>query len=366
MGERYVHATKVRSRRQPRLTTGALLIRAGDQADPENRRARLRRTRRTRPGRSPGPRRAGGTRGSPAAAPRGCRTIVGIRPGSSLTKRVTVTAWTAIQGASEHAAPTTAHAAATTGRGRGRPARDAGIALSRGLIARKALDIAGSEGFPALTTHRLARALDVTPRALYNHVRDRQDVVDAVAALMMQEIPVPHLDPAHWRDSLRAACREARDAYRRFPRALLIVLDETLTPAGVDPNRVVLAERMLGFFVDIGLSPSGGGRAGRVHHRHLRVRARRRLPVRPQRGRRPGRRGAAGPGTVARVAARRAGAPVAARRRPAAANERRRVRRPRRHAYRGDRLHGRGPALTGPDRHGSSPRRSSCSLCRTS
>ena len=165
-----------------------------------------------------------------------------------------MTAWTAIQGASEHAAPTTAHAAATTGRGRGRPARDAGIALSRGLIARKALDIAGSEGFPALTMHRLARALDVTPRALYNHVRDRQDVVDAVAALMMQEIPVPHLDPAHWRDSLRAAYREARDAYRRFPRALLIVLDETLTPAGVDPNRVVLAERMLGFFVDIGLS----------------------------------------------------------------------------------------------------------------
>ena len=102
--------------------------------------------------------------------------------------------------------------------------------------------------------HRLARDLDVTPRALYNHVRDRRDVVDAVAALMMQQIPVPHLDPADWRGSLRAAYREARDAYRRFPRALLIALDETLTPAGIDSRRVVLAESMLGFFVEIGLS----------------------------------------------------------------------------------------------------------------
>ena len=141
-----------------------------------------------------------------------------------------------------------------TGRGRGRPTRDAGAVLSRELIVRKALDIAGSEGFPALTMHRLARDLGVTPRALYNHVRDRQDVVDAVAALMMREIPVPHLDPAHWRDSLRAAYREARDAYRQFPRALLIALDETLTPAQVDPNRVILTENMLGFFVGIGLS----------------------------------------------------------------------------------------------------------------
>lgn len=141
-----------------------------------------------------------------------------------------------------------------TGRGRGRPARATGTSLNRTAIVRKALDIAGAEGFAALTMHRLARELDVTPRALYNHVHDRQEVVDGVAALMMQELPEPALDPDDWRSSLRETYRKAREAYRRFPRALLISLDETVTAGEVSPKRILLAEDMLRFFVDIGLS----------------------------------------------------------------------------------------------------------------
>lgn len=144
--------------------------------------------------------------------------------------------------------------AGASSRRRGRPSRSAGVALTRELIARRALEIAGDEGFSAVTMHRLARELGVSPRALYNHVEHRQDVIDAVGALMMQELPVPHLDPAHWRESLRDAYRDAREAYRKYPRALLLAMDETLTLTGVDPARIHLAEHMLRFFVDIGLS----------------------------------------------------------------------------------------------------------------
>jgi AcrR family transcriptional regulator len=141
-----------------------------------------------------------------------------------------------------------------TSRGRGRPALSTGAAVTRDEIVRRALELAGTEGFPALTMQRLARELGVTARALYNHVRSRQEVIDSVAALMMQELPAPKLDPGSWRDSLRLAYREAREAYRRYPRAILISLDETLTPGEVDPNRLLLAEHMLRFFVDIGLT----------------------------------------------------------------------------------------------------------------
>lgn len=128
------------------------------------------------------------------------------------------------------------------------------MALTREAIVRTALEVAGAEGFVALTMHRLARELEVTPRALYNHVRDRQEVVDDVAALMMRELPEPELDPTDWQTSLRAAYREARDAYRRYPRAILISLDETVTPGKVDPRRFLLAENMLRFFIDVGLT----------------------------------------------------------------------------------------------------------------
>lgn len=142
-----------------------------------------------------------------------------------------------------------------TSRGRGRPRRDAGGGLlSRDLIVERALDLAGTEGFAALTMHRLARELDVTPRALYNHVADRQEVIDLVAALMMRRLPEPELDGDDWRASLAHLYRGAREVYRSFPRATLIALDEHVTPTEIDRKRITLPERQLRFLVDVGLS----------------------------------------------------------------------------------------------------------------
>ncbi|KAB1642571.1 TetR/AcrR family transcriptional regulator [Gulosibacter chungangensis] len=139
-------------------------------------------------------------------------------------------------------------------RGRGRPRRSEGAVLTLEAILQRGLEIAGAEGFPALTMNRLARDFEVSPKALYNHVDSRQDVVDGVAALIMQSIPAPQLDATNWKDSLRTAYREGREAYRRFPRATLISLDETVTPGEIDPSRILLAEHTLQFFVDLGLT----------------------------------------------------------------------------------------------------------------
>lgn len=138
-------------------------------------------------------------------------------------------------------------------RGRGRP-RQGDIVLSRDLIVETALAIAGAEGFAALSMHRLARQLDVTPRALYNHVADWQEVIDLAAARMLQHTPMPAFDHPDWRDALRDAYDKARQAYRAYPRATLISLDETVSATSVDPHRVILAERLLQFLVDLGLT----------------------------------------------------------------------------------------------------------------
>lgn len=142
-----------------------------------------------------------------------------------------------------------------TGARRGRPrSTDRRTPVTRDLIAERGLAIAGAEGFGALTMHRLAGDLDVTPRALYNHVRDRQEVIDLVATLMMRRLPSSTLDPVEWRSSLRSAYQEARAVYRQFPRATLISLDETVTTAAIDPRRVTSSEAMLRFLTDVGLT----------------------------------------------------------------------------------------------------------------
>ncbi|MFH8883574.1 TetR/AcrR family transcriptional regulator [Streptomyces californicus] len=125
--------------------------------------------------------------------------------------------------------------------------------LTREIIAAKALEMAGSQGFAALTMRALAAELDVTVRALYNHVEDRQDVVQlAVDALLTSWNPPP-LHAATWEESVAAYAASLRALYRGRPRALLVSLDEDTPPASVHPNRLRNLDRFLRLLREVGL-----------------------------------------------------------------------------------------------------------------
>lgn len=126
--------------------------------------------------------------------------------------------------------------------------------LTPHAIGQAALEIAGREGFPAVTMRRLAEHLGVTVRALYNHVGDRQEVVDLAAQSFVGEWRLPPLDPSDWRRSFRDYVRTQRELYGRHPRAILVGIDERVRIAGVHPSRLENPERVLRFLVDIGLS----------------------------------------------------------------------------------------------------------------
>ena len=53
--------------------------------------------------------------------------------------------------------------------------------LTREAIVESALHVVEQGGLEALSMRGVARRLGVTPMALYNHVRDKADLVDAVA-----------------------------------------------------------------------------------------------------------------------------------------------------------------------------------------
>ncbi|QHC17250.1 TetR family transcriptional regulator [Streptomyces sp. GF20] len=127
--------------------------------------------------------------------------------------------------------------------------------LTRELIAESALEIAGTEGFPAVTMRRLAEELGVTVRALYRYVDERQEVVDLAAALFLSRWEVPPLDPGRWQEGLRTYLEHQRALYRRHPRALLVSLDEQVSPAGIHPNRLRNPEALLGLLRGAGLGP---------------------------------------------------------------------------------------------------------------
>src|SRR3954465_10317210 len=110
-------------------------------------------------------------------------------------------------------------------RRRGRPAR-----ITREQIVRAARD-AGED----LRMVDVARALDVAPTALYHHVRDRDELLELVAAQVLEETAfddwVPSGD-APWPEWVRAYALAFRAAMLENAALLRYVRLSTATTAG--------------------------------------------------------------------------------------------------------------------------------------
>ena len=138
----------------------------------------------------------------------------------------------------------------STGRRPGRPTQRI---LTVDAIVERTLSIAGTEGFSAVTMNRLARDMGVTPRALYNHVANRQEIIDRVWYHLIDSIELPELDPVNWRESFNILWNSLRQQFRDHPRVLLVALDERVTPQSASPLRIAVAEKVLTFLTGTGL-----------------------------------------------------------------------------------------------------------------
>ena len=94
--------------------------------------------------------------------------------------------------------------------------------LTRAAIVRRALKIGETEGLDAVSLRRLASEYGVTPMALYRHVRDKQDLINAMAELAMEgiDLTVGFRASMSWTDRLRRAMLNFRDQMDARPLAL--------------------------------------------------------------------------------------------------------------------------------------------------
>lgn len=137
--------------------------------------------------------------------------------------------------------------------------------LAKDLIAQAMLDLAGVHGFRAVTMRLLAEHLGVTVRALYNYVDDRSEIVDRAVALFIAQWPAPRPDPEEWERSICEYGAALRAVYRRYPRALLVSLDEQIDDIAIHPDRLVHTDAFLGMLRSIGL----GIAEAQIAHRDL-------------------------------------------------------------------------------------------------
>jgi AcrR family transcriptional regulator len=97
------------------------------------------------------------------------------------------------------------------------------VPLSRERVLQAALRLADEEGIEALSMRRLAQELGVKAMSLYNHVTNKDDILDGIVDIVISEIEVP--DPAiEWKTAMRQRSTSAHAVLLRHPWATMPIV----------------------------------------------------------------------------------------------------------------------------------------------
>jgi TetR/AcrR family tetracycline transcriptional repressor len=123
--------------------------------------------------------------------------------------------------------------------------------LTRERILQAALHIMDDEGLEAVTMRRLGRELGVEAMSLYNHVKDKEDILDGILEVVMAEFEFPE-ETGDWEADVRAGARAWRRLMIAHP-AVIALFAESKHPAS-SPERLRPMEWAFDLFVRGGLS----------------------------------------------------------------------------------------------------------------
>jgi AcrR family transcriptional regulator len=93
------------------------------------------------------------------------------------------------------------------------------IRLARERVLRAAIDLADTGGVAALSMRKLGQALGVEAMSLYNHVANKDDLLDGMVDLVFGEIGLPP-EGVDWKTAMRQRAITAREVLARHPWAI--------------------------------------------------------------------------------------------------------------------------------------------------
>jgi AcrR family transcriptional regulator len=135
---------------------------------------------------------------------------------------------------------------------RKKPATKPRTPLNRERVLRAAVAFADENGIASLSMRKLGEALGVEAMSLYNHVANKDQLLDGMVDLVFVEIDLP-VGGADWKTSMRERAQSARQALARHPWA--IALMSTRTSPGQATlrhhNAVIGSLREAGFSIEM-------------------------------------------------------------------------------------------------------------------
>ena len=88
--------------------------------------------------------------------------------------------------------------------------------LSRERVLRAAVALADESGIDSLSMRKLGQALGVEAMSLYNHVANKEEILDGIVDIVVSQIEVP-ATTTDWKTAMRQRAISAHDVLLRHP-----------------------------------------------------------------------------------------------------------------------------------------------------
>jgi AcrR family transcriptional regulator len=137
-------------------------------------------------------------------------------------------------------------------------------------VLAKALDLHDTDGVDALTMRRLGQELGRDPMSIYRYAKNRADVLDGVAELVLGQLSV-RPDDTDWEGQLRLMAHDLRRLALEHPNVVpLLVTRPLATPLGLRPLGTVRPlEQILSLLVTAGFDPEDALHVYRAYYGFL-------------------------------------------------------------------------------------------------
>ena len=104
------------------------------------------------------------------------------------------------------------------------------LPLSRERILQAALELADEQGIKSVTMRKLGQLLGFEAMSLYNHVANKDDLLDGILDVVLAETEAPSLD-AEWDEAIRASAISVHAALGRHPWSSSLLMAGRVRPA---------------------------------------------------------------------------------------------------------------------------------------
>jgi AcrR family transcriptional regulator len=121
--------------------------------------------------------------------------------------------------------------------------------LSRERVLEAALRLVDEGGLEALSMRKLAGELGVQAMSLYNHVANKDDIIDGLVDIVVAEIEVPRFD-LDWKTAMRRRSISAHEMLLRHPWATMPLVSRI----NVGPAMLGYINATLGCLCEAGFS----------------------------------------------------------------------------------------------------------------